>query len=291
MHSYLITGSEGQLAKCFFAIQQEFPQYQLLFANQSEVDITKAQTISDYFKKYPFEGIINCAAYTKVDQAEYESYSAYKINCEGVKVLIQFAESKNLKLIHFSTDFVFDGTIKREYLEDDQMTPLNTYGQSKREGEIYLEKANCPSINFRISWLYSPYGKNFVKTIIKDCKSKTTIKVVDDQFGKPTYGLDLARVVLYSLKHIDLFNYKTYHFSQGPQTSWFGFACKIIEFINLDCKVESISSLAFPTPAKRPSNSALDTKRIESTLCLKIRPWELALKECLKKIRENEKHI
>ena len=288
MPSYLVTGSKGQLGQCFRAIQAEFPQHQLLFASQAEVDITQEETLLNYLKKDPFEGIINCAAYTQVDQAESDPDNACKINGEGVQVLIQFAEAKNLKLIHFSTDFVFDGTKKGEYLEDDQPTSLSSYGQSKRQGEIYLEKANCPSINFRVSWLYSPFGKNFVKTIIKACKSSIALKVVDDQFGKPTHGLDLARAVLFSLEHRDLFKYKTYHFAQGPQTSWFGFARKITQLIGSNCEVEPILSSAYPTVAKRPSNSALNTQRIENTLSLKIRPWGSALEECVKTIQENE---
>ena len=271
MPSFLVTGSEGQLGQCFRAVQPEFSRHQLVFASQSEVDITKTKTLSNYFKKHAFEGIINCAAYTQVDKAETDDDTARKINSEGVRTLIQFAEAKNLKLIHFSTDFVFDGTKKGEYLEDDQPSPISSYGQSKRQGEVYLEKTNCPSVNFRVSWLYSPFGKNFVKTIIKACKSKTTLKVVDDQFGKPTYGLDLARAVLSCLKHPDLFKYQTYHFAQGPQATWFGFARKITQFIGSDCEVEPILSSAYPTSAKRPSNSSLNTQRIENTLSLNIK--------------------
>jgi dTDP-4-dehydrorhamnose reductase len=285
MPSFLVTGSEGQLGRCFRAIQPEFPQHQLLFASKSEVDITQVETLLNYFKKDPFEGIINCAAYTQVDRAETDADTARKINGEGVQALIQFAEAKNLKLIHFSTDFVFDGTKKGEYLEDDQPTPISSYGQSKREGEAYLEKANCPSVNFRVSWLFSPFGKNFVKTIIKACKSNSALKVVDDQFGKPTYGIDLARAVLSCIKHPDLFKNKTYHFAQGPQTTWFGFARKIMQLVGSNCKLKPIPSLEYPTEAKRPSNSALNTQRIENTLSLNIRPWEIALEECIKMIR------
>lgn len=288
MPSYLVTGSKGQLGQCFHSIQSEFPHHQLLFASQSEVDITKAQTLSNYFKKHPFEGIINCAAYTQVDKAEIDADTARIINSEGVRNLIQFAEAKNLKLINFSTDFVFDGIKKGEYLEDDQPSPISTYGQSKREGEVFLEKANCLCVNFRISWLFSPFGKNFVKTIIKACKSKTTLKVVDDQFGKPTYGLDLARAVLSCLEHPDIFKYKTYHFAQGPQATWFDFTKKIIQLIGSNCKVKPIPSSTYPTVAKRPSNSALNTQRIENTLSLNIRLWESALEECIKTIQENE---
>tara|TARA_B100001057_G_scaffold296302_1_gene296442 strand:- start:1354 stop:2226 length:873 start_codon:yes stop_codon:yes gene_type:complete len=289
MPSYLVTGSKGQLGKCFHSIQSEFPQYQLLFASQSKVDITQAQTLSNFLKNNPFEGIINCAAYTQVDQAEIDSDKANKINSEGIQILIQIAEANNLKLIHFSTDFVFDGTKKSEYLEDDQTNPLSIYGQSKREGEVYLDKANCLSINFRISWLYSPFGKNFVKTIIKACQSKTTFKVVNDQYGKPTYGLDLARAVLSCLDNPDLFKNKTYHFAQGPQTTWFSFAQKITELIGSNCIVKPIPSSEYPTAAMRPPNSALKTQLVENSLSLNIRPWESALEECINIIRENEK--
>ena len=288
MPRYLVTGSKGQLGQCFHSIQSEFPQYQLLFASQSEVDITQVQTLSNYLNKHPFEGIINCAAYTQVDRAEKDADTAFKINSEGVLNIIQFAEAKSLKLIHFSTDFVFDGIKKGEYLEDDQATPLSSYGQSKREGEVFLEKANCPSVSFRVSWLYSPFGKNFVKTIIKKCQSNTALKVVDDQFGKPTYGLDLARAVLSCLEHPDLYKNKIYHFAQGPQTTWFDFTRKITQLIGSNCKVKPIPSSAYPTAAKRPSNSALNTQRIENTLSLNIRTWESALEECIKRIRENE---
>ena len=289
MPSYLLSGSEGQLGQCFHSIQSEFPQYRLLFTSQPEVDITKVQTLSNYLKKYPFEGIINCGAYTQVDQAEIDTDAAHKINSKGVRTLIQFAESNNLKLIHFSTDFVFDGIKKEEYLEDDQVNPLSIYGKSKREGEVYLDKADCPSVNFRISWLYSPFGKNFVKTIIKACQSKTALKVVNDQFGKPTYGLDLARAVLSCLDHPDLFKNKTYHFAQGPQTTWFSFARKITELIDSNCLVKPIPSSEYPTTAMRPYNSALKTQLIENALSLNIRPWKSALEECINIIRENEK--
>ena len=288
MLNYLVTGSKGQLAKCFRLIQPEFFHYKLLFTSKSEVDITKEKTLSNFFKKHPFEGIINCAAYTQVDQAEIDFNEAYRTNVQGIKTLIQFSEVNNLKLINFSTDFVFDGINKGEYTEKDKTNPLNCYGKTKREGEVYLEKAKCQSVNFRTSWLYSPFGENFVRKIIKNCKFKTSLKVVDDQFGKPTYGVDLARFVLSSIGHPDLFKHKTYHFAQGPKTTWFDFARKIIELIGSESELKPIQSSAYNTLAKRPFNSALDTRLIENSLSLKIRSWELALKDYLKIIKHNE---
>jgi dTDP-4-dehydrorhamnose reductase len=176
MPSYLITGARGQLGQCFHSIQKEFPQHQLFFAASSEVDITRSETLRAYHDKHPFEGIINCAAYTQVDQAESAPEQAQQRNAEGVKTLIQFAEAKGVKLIHFSTDFVFDGQKKGAYLEEDPSHPLNNYGQSKREGELYLAQAHCPAVCFRVSWLFSPFGTNFVKTLLQASQSKSVYK-------------------------------------------------------------------------------------------------------------------
>jgi len=183
---------------------------------------------------------------------------------------------------------VFDGQKKGAYLEEDPSHPLNSYGQSKREGELYLAQAHCLTVCFRVSWLFSPFGTNFVKTLLQASQSKSVIRVVDDQFGKPTYGIDLARAVLGSLEHPNLFTYKTYHFAQGPQTSWYDFAQKIMEAAESPCKVEPITSAAYPAPALRPHCTSLDTQRIEKTLSLKLRNWEPALKECIQKIQKNE---
>ena len=288
MPSYLITGARGQLGQSFDSIQKEFPQHQLFFASSSEVDITRSETLRAYYDKYPFEGIINCAAYTQVDLAESAPEQAQQRNAEGVKTLIQFAEAKRVKLIHFSTDFVFDGQKKGAYLEEDPTHPLNNYGQSKREGEIYLAKAHCPTVCFRVSWLFSPFGTNFVKTLLQASQSKSVLQVVDNQFGKPTFGIDLARAVLRSLEHPNLFTHKTYHFAQGPQTSWYGFAKKIMEVTESPCIIEPIPSAAYHAPALRPHCTSLDTQRIEKTLSLNIRNWEPALEECIQQIKKNE---
>jgi dTDP-4-dehydrorhamnose reductase len=288
MPSYLITGAKGQLGQCFHSIQKEFPQHQLFFAASSEVDVTRNETLRAYHDKHPFDGIINCAAYTQVDKSESAPEQAQQRNVEGVKTLIQFTEAKGVKLIHFSTDFVFDGQKKGAYLEEDPSYPLNRYGQSKREGELYLAQALCPAVCFRVSWLFSPFGNNFVKTLLQTSQVKSVVKVVDDQFGKPTYGIDLARAVLGSLEHPNLFTHKTYHFAQGPQTSWYDFAQKIIEVAGSPWEVEPIPSAAYPAPAIRPHCTSLDTQRIEKTLSLNLRNWESALKECIQQIQKNE---
>lgn len=288
MHNYLVTGAGGQLGQCFQLIAVDFPQHHFFFVTRSEVDLNQPKTLSNYYEQFPFEGIINCAGYTKVDQAETESKVAYQINAEGVKNLIAFAEVKKLKLIHFSTDFIFDGRQERFYREIDSPNPLNVYGQSKLAGEILLQKAKCLHTTFRISWLYSPFGKNYVKTILKASELKKELSVVNDQWGKPTYGIDFARVVLSSLEHPDLFGYSTYHFAQGPITNRYELAGKIIALAGGTCLVKPIPSSGYPTAAKRPFNVGFDTNRIEKTLSLPIKNWHEALTNCIKKIKENE---
>jgi len=286
--SFLVTGSEGQLGSCFQLVAKEFPQFKLFFTNRSELDIIKPEMLSNFFKKNPFEGIINCAAYTDVDKAEIELKKAEEINLQGVQNLIDFAAEKNIKIIHFSTDFVFDGYKKSLYKETDNTSPICFYGQSKLSGENALHNAKCLNTTLRISWLYSPFGNNFVKTMIRSSKTTKEINVIEDQLGKPTYGMDLVRAVLSNLDNPNFFKYKIYHFAQGPKTSWYEFACKIIEIIRADCKVNPIKSSDYPSLTNRPLNAVLDTKRIEKTLSLQIRDWEAALKDCINKIQYNE---
>ncbi|MDA8948392.1 dTDP-4-dehydrorhamnose reductase [Flavobacteriaceae bacterium] len=288
MPSYLVTGAGGQLGQCFQSVAAEFPQHHLLFTKRSEVDINQPETLENFYAQSPFEGIINCAAYTQVDQAETEFKEAHQVNTQGVENLSVFAEAKNIRLIHFSTDFVFDGTKKTPYLEADSTNPLSVYGKSKLAGERILNQSNCQFVCFRVSWLFSPFGKNFVKTILNASQSKSELGVVEGQFGKPTYGLDLARSVVSNLDHPQLYNHPIYHFAQGSKTNWYEFAAKIIALAGSPCKVKPIASFDFPTAAKRPLNSALDTQRIEKTLSLSIPTWETALVKCVKQIQKNE---
>ena len=202
MPSFLVTGADGQLGQCFRAVAAEFTNHHLIFTNREEVDLARPETLHGFFEANPFSGIINCAAYTQVDQAEEESEKAFQINAEGVQNLVNFAEEKKLSLVHFSRDYVFDGTASVPYQEMDQCDPISAYGQSKYEGEQRLTKAKCPHTTFRISWLFSPFGTNFVKTILRLSKTKEQLEVVKDQWGRPTYGMDLARAVLTHVRNI-----------------------------------------------------------------------------------------
>ena len=289
MPNFLVTGAEGQLGKCFQAVTKEFPKHELIFTNREAVDITKLGTLQRFYKTHSFEGIINCAAYTQVDGAENEIFKAKQINTNGLQNLTSFAEEKGLFIIHFSTDYVFNGTTSFPYKEDDKPNPINIYGQSKYEGEQILKISNCLNTTIRISWLFSPFGKNFVKTILILSKTKDNIKVVNDQHGRPTYGIDLARTVLSNISKLDFFDFNLYHYAMQGSTTWFDFATKIIAIKKRTCQIKSCSTAEYPTLAKRPKHSILDTKLIENQLSLNIPSWEDSLKRCLKRIDNNEK--
>ena len=284
MSNILVTGAEGQLGQCFQSVANEFPTYNLFFVNKKALDITKIESLEKAYHQYPFEGIINCAAYSMVDQAEIEIEKAIEVNENGVKNLIAFAEQKNLFIIHFSTDYVFDGKMKVPLKEEYATNPLNRYAKSKLAGEALLSKANCTHITFRISWLFSPFGSNFVKKILKLTDSMQKINVVKDQTGRPTYGVDLARVVMTKLSHPNFFDFNCYHFANKGATSWFEFSKKIIDFSNSNCTVNPCLSSEYKTTAVRPIYSILDTSRIEKILSLSIRNWESALRDCINKI-------
>ena len=284
MPSFLITGAEGQLGQCFRTVAAEFPNHHLIFTNREEVDLTRPETLQNYFDTNPFSGIINCAAYTRVDQVEGESDKAFQINAEGVQNLAIFAGEKELSLVHFSTDYVFDGKASIPYQETDQCDPINAYGQSKYEGEQLLNKAKCFNTTFRISWLFSPFGNNFVKTILRLTKAKEQVDVVQDQWGRPTYGLDLARAVLTHIDQPTFFDFNCYHFAQRGVTTWFDFAQKIARLTKSPCKISPCTTAAYPTAAKRPLYSVLGTTRIKNHLSLNPLRWEAALEDCIKRI-------
>mgnify|MGYP001159850372 CR=1 FL=1 len=288
MSKILVTGAEGQLGQCFQEVAKEFPIYKLFLESKKTLDITNKISLDEAYRQDPFDGIINCAAYSNVDQAEIEIEKAYKINEHGVQTLATFAEKKNLFLVHFSTDYVFDGSMKMPLKEEDPKNPLNHYANSKLAGEKILSKSNCSHITFRISWLFSPFGNNFVKTILKKSNSKQEIKVVNDQLGSPTYGIDLARVVLDNFTKPKFFDFGCYHFTNKGGISWFEFAKKIIEISKRDCSIKPCLTTEYETLTVRPKYSILDTKRIENHFSLSIPSWENALERCLNKYNLNE---
>ena len=287
MSSYLVTGGSGQLGQCFHEITKEFPETNLFFASRNEVDITRSETLVNFYSKNPFAGIINCAAYTNVDQAEKEEENALKINTEGLQNLIDFAENKNLSIIHFSTDYVFDGQATEPYPEEAVTNPIGIYGESKLQGEIRLSKSSCKNVTIRTSWLFSSFGKNFVKTVAQIAKGKSALKVVDDQWGRPTYGIDLARTILRLISTNKIYTFPILHYANQGVCSWKEFAEAIVNKLEHKTTIQGIPTSANPTLAKRPKYSILDTGQIEKELQIEIPTWQESLKKCIQILKSD----
>ena len=287
MPRFLVTGSEGQLGRCFQAVAKEFPRHQLIFTKKNILDLTLPNTFEQIYQIEPFDGIINCAAYTQVDRAEEESLLAQSVNVDGIKNIIDFAEEKALSIIHFSTDYVFDGITTNPYIEDFPPQPINAYGHSKYLGEEILKKASCPHIIIRLSWLFSPFGRNFVKTILKLSLAKETIKVVNDQHGRPTYGIDLAKTVLKLISNDTIDTLPILHYANKGICNWKEFAEAIVNESGNKTQVIGVSTSDYPTLAKRPKYSILDTERIEKELQIEIPPWQESLKKCIQILKSD----
>ena len=287
MPSYLVTGGSGQLGECFLAVTKESPAINLFFTSRNEVDITRSETLANFYSKNPFDGIINCAAYTNVDQAEKEEESVLKINTEGLQNLIDFAENKDLSIIHFSTDYVFDGQATEPYPEEAVTNPIGIYGESKSQGEIRLSKSSCKNATIRTSWLFSPFGENFVKTIASLAKEKPELNVVDDQWGSPTYGIDLARTILRLISTNKIYTFPILHYANQGVCSWKEFAEAIVNKLEHKTTIQGIPTSAYPTLAKRPKYSILDAGRIEKELQIEIPTWQESLKKCIQILKSD----
>lgn len=286
MTRVLVTGGSGQLAKCFNYIKSEYPEILFHFLSRHELDITDYESTWNYIKKNSLNYIVNCAAYTLVDKAEDEPDKAKEINVIGLGNLVKISELQKIKLIHISTDYVFNGLGQEEYKEDHKPDPLGVYGKTKLEGENLVFNSNSESIIIRTSWLFSPFRNNFFNTIIKLSNSKKNISVINDQFGKPTYGIDLAEVIIKLINSSSSFKNKIYHFSNKGITSWYGFAKSIVELSGSKSTLVPIKSFEYSSKAIRPKNVALNTDLIETTLNLQIPRWKDSLKKCLNIINE-----
>ena len=286
----LVTGKSGQLGRSLQKFISNFDHHEFTFTGREEIDLSSSESISKYFDTHShFDVIINCAAYTAVDRAEKEADLADEINHLAVKQLAEFANSQNAKLIHISTDYVFDGYKNSSYLENDSTNPINVYGRTKLLGEeAVLEAMPNNALIIRTSWGYSEFGNNFVQTMLELARERGEINVVTDQIGSPTYASDLAKAILNIISN-DNFNKKTFpteifHFSNMGETSWSDFAKEIFKLANLNYKVTPISSEQYPTPAIRPKNSILSKEKIKNHFKLQIPSWKQSLKECLNQI-------
>lgn len=278
--SILITGSNGQLGTEFRMLENKFPNHQFLFTTKENLAIDREADIAPFFLKHTFDYCINCAAYTAVDKAETEKGKAYLINATAAGYLAKACAHYGVKLFHISTDYVFNGTGNEPYKETDPVNPLNYYGFTKLEGEKLVQQFHQQSIILRTSWVYSPYGNNFVKTMIRLMQQKESIAVVGDQWGAPTYAADLAEAIMHILSS-GKFTAGIYHYSNRGMISWFEFAQKIKDYISSSCIVNPITTKEYPTPARRPHYSVFNLSKIQEVFGIQIPEWQDALKRCI----------
>lgn len=276
-----ITGAQGQLGQSL-AKYLDAGIYDILWTDYPEGDITQTEVVQQLFQKHGFDAVINCAAYTAVDRAESEVEKAQAINVDGVQNLVDACQTYGASLIHISTDFVFDGDANIPLAETEAPHPQSVYGQTKWAGEQVVLNAQLPAAVIRTSWLFSEFGHNFVKTMQRLGTEKSELSVVNDQIGTPTYAGDLAQVCSLMLPKLsELKKPEIFHFSNSQACSWFDFASEIMAQAGLTCQVKPIPSTDYPTPAKRPTYSVLNTQKIKEFLGFNIRPWPEALRECL----------
>lgn len=281
----LITGSKGQLGLELESLGHQFPNFNLFCTDKFSLDILNFEEAEAYVLKNNIDVVVNCAAYTDVNKAEEAFEMADEVNHLAVRNLGLIAKKHHLKLIHISTDYVFDGNSEIPYKETDATNPQNAYGITKLNGEKALSEINPrDSIIIRTSWLYSEFGNNFVKSMLKLSKEKESITVVSDQIGSPTYAKDLALAILQIIPQINSEGLQIYHYANKGRCSWFDFASAIMKIAQQNCEVLPIPSSAFKTKAKRPKYSLLDTDKIQHTFNLEIPTWEDALRECVLKL-------
>lgn len=276
----LVTGANGQLGKELQQIAPSFSRFEFIFLSRADLPIHHFGLVRNFFKGYHPQYLINCAAYTAVDRAEQERDKAFQVNGEAVGVLAAICKEQDCRFIHISTDYVFDGTAAVPYKEDSPTNPQNVYGASKLEGEKQTLQFNSDAIIIRTSWVYSEFGKNFVKTMVKLMDEKEEINVVDDQIGSPTYAADLAEAIM---QIITFQNWAPgiYNFSNEGVLSWYDFAVAIKELTKGRCKINPIPAALYPTPAKRPSYSVLDTTKIQKNFPIRLKGWKESLTTCL----------
>jgi len=280
----LVIGSEGQLGSESKKISNNYNNVSWFFSSVKVLDLSDLNSINNYLSNINPTVIVNCAAYTNVDKAEIEIELANIINFKAVDIISKWTSSNNVKLIHISTDYVFDGLSNIPLSENSKTNPVNEYGSSKLKGEIVCFKNDPNSIIIRTSWLYSSFGKNFVLTMIDLMKKNNSVNVVNDQIGSPTYAYDLAKVIIEII-----INSKNksglFHYSNEGEISWFEFAKSIRELYNLDCKIIGVSSKEFKTLAKRPKYSLLNKSKIKTTFNLEIPNYKQSLKNCIEIIK------
>ena len=292
MTNILVTGSGGQLgSELRYLVENRLvdtADMNFFFTDRSSLDVTDHQAVEKFALSNDIGIIINCAAYTAVDKAEEDLELADALNREAVKSMAKIASENDIGLVHISTDYVYDGTSHRPYTEDDPSNPQGIYSKTKLAGENEIKQINPRNtVIIRTSWVYSSFGSNFVKTMLKLCKEKKKLSLISDQVGTPTYARDLAKAIMHIIKHPikKHNNVEVYHFSNEGGCSWYDFAKTIFELSDIECTVDPIDTKEYPTPAKRPFYSILSKSKIKRDYQMSIPYWRDSLKECLQVIK------
>jgi len=286
--SILVTGVNSQLGSEVQALAPNHTDCAFTFTDRDTLDFSSEYAIRTYFKEKRFDVIINCAAYTAVDKAESEEDLAFAINHRAVETLAHIAKEKKISLIHVSTDYVFDGSNFKPYVENDPTNPQSVYGESKLAGEEALCAINpANSIIIRTSWVYSGFGNNFVKTMLRLGRERGELDVIFDQVGTPTYARDLAKAIMDIIPRIENTQTEIYHYSNEGVCSWYDFAKAIFELSGIGCSVRAIETKEYPTPATRPHYSLLNKAKIKNSFGLTVPYWRDALREALETMENN----
>ncbi|MDO6565137.1 dTDP-4-dehydrorhamnose reductase [Amphritea sp. 1_MG-2023] len=290
----LVTGAKGQLGQSIHDLHGYYSDFDFVFTDVHGLDLSDTNQIKNFLSQNSFNVVINCAAYTAVDEAESDQELAEQINHLAVKTLAEVAKEQNITLIHISTDYVFDGQNYRPYQEQDTTAPRGVYGATKLKGEQAFSNINPNGCMIRTSWVYSEHGNNFVKTMLRLGKEREKLGVIFDQVGTPTYAQDLARAILVIISNDDhaailessQAEDKVFHFSNEGVCSWYDFAKTIFELSNIDCRVNPIQTKDYPTPASRPHYSVMNKHKIKYTFDLSIPYWKDSLQKCLSILKD-----
>ncbi len=282
MKKILVTGANGQLGRCIKDAAADFPEFGFIFVSKEELNIENENSVKEYFNKNSFSHCINTAAYTNVEKAESEPESAFKINAEAVKNLAEMCKENDVVLLHVSTDYVFDGKKGSPYLETDTIKPINVYGASKLKGEEYIQHICDKYFIFRTSWLYSQYGHNFLKTILKYAEENKQLTITTEQTGTPTNANDLAKVLLQVIAQ-DSADYGVYHYTNIGETTWYGFAEEILRESGKLKEAKLAKTNHYRTFAARPAYSVLDNTKAFNKLNSKNIGWQESLQSVLEK--------
>lgn len=284
----LVTGAYGQLGNEIKVLSKKYTPHTFIFVDVNELDITDAKAVNSFFLQHSITACINCAAYTAVDKAETEKETAYAVNVAGVENLANACQTNHAILVHISTDFVFNGNATEPYNINTNPDPLSVYGQTKADGEGRAVMLNEKTYLIRTSWVYSAFGHNFMKTMIRLGKEKSEINVVDDQVGRPTYAADLAAFILHMITMSNIPEFGIYHFANTGTCSWAQFAAEIMKMYGLNCKVNPIATEQYPTPARRPKYSVLSLDTAAGVQGVQLMDWKVSLQKCIQIIKQNE---